>query len=102
MCQCIAIAGAFGQNGAPEPLSLRDNTPLGGKGRQIAPGQMPGDPLIKAAKLVGPLAVQDPPPALLSLSRLTPMPVHNGLAKPQFRIPGVELEPLGTSPEGSL
>ena len=52
------------------------------------------DPLIETAKPVGTLQIQNQPPALLGLGRLSPVPVHHPLAEPQLGVLGVELQPF--------
>jgi hypothetical protein len=75
--QRLAIARAFGEHLAPKPLRPVTIAALGGKGRQVAPGQVTVNPLIEAAKLVGTLQIEDPPPTPLGLGRLSAMPVHH-------------------------
>jgi hypothetical protein len=65
--QGLAIAGAVCQNLVPELLGLRAVAALGGQHGQVAPGQVPVDPLVEAAQLFGTLEVQDPPPAVFGL-----------------------------------
>jgi hypothetical protein len=50
------------------------------------------DALVDAAKLVGTMKAQDPPPALLGRRRLSPVPMHQRLAEPKLGNLGVELE----------
>ena len=50
--QGLAVPRAFGQHLAQEALGLGVVAAFGGQDRQVAPGDMPKDPLVDAAKLV--------------------------------------------------
>ena len=73
---------------------------LGGQGRQVAPGDVAVDSLIEAAKLVGALQPENPPPTPLGLGGLAPVPMQYRLAMPQLGILGVELQTLAARGKG--
>ena len=96
----FAVARTLRENLMPEPTRLGVVAALLGQHGQVAPGQVAVDPLIDAAKLLGTLQGQDPPPARLRLGRLARLAVDHRLAEEQLGVVGVEREPLGAGGQG--
>jgi len=63
--------------------------PLLGQNGEVAQDQMASNALVDAAKLVGTLQGQDPPPAGFGLGRLAGLAVEDGLAEEQLGGVGV-------------
>src|SRR5579883_1557946 len=77
----LAVAGAFGQHLGPEPGRLGRVAPLSGQPRQVAPGEMPINPLIDAGELLGASQRQDAPPARLGAGTVAPAAADHRLAE---------------------
>ena len=92
---CLWVPLALRQDLSPEAIHLGAVAALSGQHRQVAPGQVPVDSLIDAAKLLGPAQGQDPPPARLGLGGLAPVPVDDRLAELALGILRVDRESLG-------
>jgi hypothetical protein len=89
--QRLLVARALGQHLAPQPPRLVRVTARCRERRQVAAGEVPVDPFVDAAKLIGPLERQDPPPRPFGLGPFVALGVDDRLAKPQFRV--VRIEP---------
>jgi len=74
----------------PEPPGLGPVAALFGQDGEVAQGEVAVDALVDAAKLVGTLERQDPPPAGFGLRRLARLAVEDGLAEMQLGVVGVE------------
>ncbi len=70
--QRVPVNRALGQDLGPYLRRLGMVAALGGQHRQVAPGQVPVDPLVDAGELLGPAQRQDPPPAALGLAPTRP------------------------------
>src|SRR5271157_160326 len=71
-----------------------------GQNGEVAKGEVAVDALIDAAKLVGTLERQDPPPAGSGLGHLARLAVQDGLAEMQLGVVEVDPQALGTRVQG--
>jgi len=86
----LGVAWTGVEDHPPQPSGLGPVTALLGQDGEIAEGQVAVDSLVDAAKLVGTLERQDPPPAGLSLDRLAGLAVQDRLAEIDLGVVGVE------------
>jgi hypothetical protein len=86
LCGCLAVPRALSEYVGPKLSGTIGVAALSGQHRQVAPGEMPVDSMVDAAKLFGPVQGEDPPPARLGLARLAPVPVNDRFAKPELGI----------------
>ena len=95
----LGVARARVEDHFPEPPGLGTIAPLFGQDGEVPQREVAVDALIDAARLVGTLQVQDPPPAGFGLGRLASLAVEHGLAEMQLGVVGVDPQALGTGAE---
>ena len=92
----LSVAWTGVEDHSPRPPGLDAVAALLGQDGEVAQGEVAVDALVDAAKLVGTLEGQDPPPAGFGLGRLARLAVQDGLAEMQLGVVGVDPEPSGT------
>ena len=95
----LNVAWTGVEDHSPRPPGLDAVAALLGQDGEVAQGEVAVDALVDAAKLVGTLEGQDPPPAGFGLGRLARLAVQDGLAEMQLGVVGVDPEPSGTGVE---
>src|SRR5262249_48669173 len=96
LCQCLAIAGAFGQHGTPEVGFLFAVAPLFGQRRQVAPREMAVDALVHTRELIGALERENAAPAALGAGTIAGLAPYDGLTEEQLAVVGIDGKALST------
>ena len=97
----VGIARTRGEHQLPEARWFIPVAALFGQDGEVAQSEMAIDALVDAAKLVGTLQGQDPPPAGSGLVGMAGFAMQDGLAEMQLGGGGVEPQVLAAAPRSS-
>ncbi len=96
----LGVARTRVEDHLPEPSGLGLVAALLGQEGEVAQSEVAVDVLIDAAKPVGTLERQDPPPAGFGLGRLAGLAMQDGLAEMQLGVVGVGGEKVTATKSG--